>query len=230
MRIYQNCKDTASEVKRDLAEMGVEVQLHTMQDKQILDNPEYVTNELIGYSYMITNPSDKEELMKAFKKEHELPWAEAEFAERINQKKVNPGEAYKMREVWEEFVHDGKFAYSYSERIGDQVEKVIAMLKKTPSSRNAIVSIWDPTIDIDRIGGVQRVPCSMYYQFLIRNGELNLIYTMRSNDLITHWCHDIYLAITLQQYVAKKLNLPVGNFIQFVGSLHTYKKDLKGVF
>lgn len=230
MRIYRNTKEAANETKRELAEMGVEVQLHTMQDKVIVDNPDFVTNELMAYSYMIVDVSDKEELMKAFNKQSEIPWAEAEFAERIDQLKTNPGEAYKMRDVWEEFVHDGKFAYSYSERIGDQVEKVIAMLKKTPSSRNAIVAIWNPDIDIDRIGGVQRVPCSMYYQFLIRDGKVNLIYTMRSNDLITHWCHDIYLAITLQQYISAKLDIPTGSFVQFVGSLHTYKKDLEGIY
>lgn len=210
--------------------MGVEVQIQTMQDKDVHDNPDYLTHELIGYSYMILNSEDKDELLKSFGKEDELPWDAEEFTERVSGMNLNPGEAYKMRGVWEEFVHDGKFSYTYSERIGEQVNKVIEMLTATPSSRNAIISIWDRQIDQDRFGGKMRVPCSMYYQLLIRDGKLNMVYNIRSNDLMTHWCHDIWQAITLQQYIASKLDIQVGYFIQQIGSLHGYAKDLVGIF
>lgn len=230
MRIYKSCKEAASETKRELKEMGVEVHLESMQDKQIKDDPKFYTNELIGYSFMIRDISDKDELPKSFGKESEMDWAEAEFKERVGQEKLNPGVAYKLRSVWEEFVHGGKLAYSYSERIGDQVEKVIDCLKEKPSSRNAIISMWDPNIDIDRIGGKMRVPCTMYWQILIRDGKVNMVYNIRSNDLMTHWCWDIYLAIKLQEYVAEKLGLPTGWMIQQVGSLHAYHKDLEGIF
>lgn len=231
MRIYKNCKEAASETKRELKEMGTEVHLESMQDKQIKDDPDYYTNELLGYSFMVIDTTDKDELPLAFDKPaDEVLWADADFKERISTTKCNPGEAYKMRSVWEEFVHDGKFSYSYPERIGMQVEKVIECLEKTPSSRNAIISMWDPTIDIDRIGGKMRVPCTMYWQLLIRDGKVNMIYNIRSNDLMTHWCWDVYLAIKLQEYVAEKLDREVGWFIQQVGSLHGYHKDLKGIF
>ncbi len=230
MRIYKNCKEAASETKRELKEMGIEVKLETMQDKVIKDDPDYYTNELIGYSYMILNTEDKDELPKSFGKESEMDWAEAEIKERLSCEKMNPGEAYKLRGVWEEFLHDGQFAYSYPERIGSQVEKVIECLDRTPSSRNAIIEFWEPKIDIDRIGGKARVPCSMYYQILIRDGKVNMIYNMRSNDLMSHWCWDIYLAIKVQEYIAEKLDREVGWFIQQVGSLHSYQKDLKGIF
>lgn len=230
MRIYKSCKEAASETKRELKEMGVEVRLETMQDKFIKGDPDYITNELIGYSYMILDTADKEELPIAFDKTKEIEWAEQDFQERISQTNVNPGEAYKLRDVWEEFVHDGKFSYSYPERINDQVEKVIECLKTTPTSRNSIISLWDPTLDQDRIGGKMRVPCSMYYQILIREGKVNMLYNIRSNDLMTHWCWDVYLAIKLQEYIASKLDMPTGWFIQQVGSLHSYQKDLKGIF
>ena len=230
MRIYKNCREAASETKRELKEMGVEVQIESMQDKVVKGDPDYFTNELIGYSYMILDTGDKIELPKAFGKEGELDWAEADFAERISCTGANPGEAYKLRGVWEEFLHDGQFAYSYPERIGTQVLDVINCLEKTPTSRNAIIALWDPTIDIKRIGGKARVPCSMYFQVLIRNGKVNMIYNMRSNDLMTHWCWDIYLAIKLQEYISEQLDMPIGWFVQQIGSLHAYHKDLKGIF
>lgn len=230
MRIYRSCKEAASETKRELKELGTIVNLHTMQDKNVENNPDYQTMELIGYSFMITNTDDKEELPKSFNKESEINWAEAEFQERIGQQELNPGEAYKLRSVWSEFIHNDKLSYTYSERIGSQVEKIIEMLKNNPSSRNAIVSMWDRQIDIDNIGGKKRVPCTMYYQFLIRNNKLNLIYNIRSNDVITHWCWDVYLAVKLQEYVADRLGLEKGWFIEQCGSLHAYNKDLTGIF
>lgn len=231
MRIYKNCKDAASETKREVKEMGSEVKIETMQDKNIEGNPDYFTRELIGYSYMIVNPSeDKDEMLKAFGQEKNKEWAEEEFVERISQMKLNPGEAWKLRkEVWEEFIHDGEFSYTYSERMGDQIEKVIEELKIHPGSRQGIISIWDRMIDVERFGE-NRVPCTLFYQVIIRNGKLNMIYITRSNDVMTHWCFDIWLAISLQEYIASKLNVPVGNFYQFITSFHGYEKDLHGIF
>ncbi len=233
MRIYKNCKEAVSETKRELKEMGVEVHLKTMQDKVIKDDPDYYTNELIGYSYMITNPSDKDELLKSFGKDIpvNITYCECEFDERIGGKPLNPGTAYKLRkDTWKEFMHNGVFSYTYSERMAGQVDIVIDTLMQNQHARNAIISIWDREIDCDRMGGVARVPCSMYYQILIRDGKVNMIYNIRSNDLMTHWCYDIWLAVRLQEYIAEKLDFPVGWFMQQVGSLHAYHKDLKGIF
>jgi len=240
MRIFKNCKEAASEIKREVAEMGKEVKLNTYQDKNIEENPDFFTRELIAYSYMICEPKDKDNLLKAFNKtEREIEWAREEFKERISQQKLNPGKAWKLREsIWKEFLYPGheenayteEFAYTYSERIGDQLEKVINMLKENPHSRNGIISIWDREIDNNRIGGKMRVPCSMDYQLLIRNNKIHLIYHIRSNDVMAHWCFDVWMAISMMEYVSGKLGIEIGNFYQFIGSLHAYQKDLKGIF
>ena len=81
------------------------------------------------------------------------------------------------------------------------------------------------------MGGVARIPCSMYYQFLLRevNGKkrLSLMYTMRSCDYYNHFSIDVHLAITMLEYVASALNVECGEFIQFMGSLHAYKRDFQ---
>ena len=233
MRIFQNCFEAASEVKREVAEMGKEVRLNTYQDKNIEGNPDYYTRELLAYSFMIHEPKDKHRLLEVFNKtEEDKKWCLAEFKERIGQEFLNPGEAWKLREeVWKPFLEeDGKFSYTYSERIGFQLENVIEMLKKNEHSRNGIVSIWDSVLDEPKIGGKRRVPCSIDYQFLIRNDKINLIYHIRSNDVMTHWCFDVWMAISMMEYVAEKLNKNIGDFYQFIGSLHAYEKDLKGIF
>ena len=227
MRIFSSCAEAQSEVKREVAEMGKEVKLNTYQDKIITDNPKFFTKELLAYSYMIHEPTDEDILIKGDEK-----WAYDDFAERISGMKYNPGKAWKEREsVWKEFLDSkGKFSYTYSERIASQLEKIIKMLESNEHARNAIVSIWDREIDQDRIGGKKRVPCSMYYQFLIRNNKVHLIYNIRSNDVITHWRFDVWMAIKMQKHVAEKLGKGTGDFYQFIGSLHAYEKDLRGIF
>lgn len=65
----------------------------------------------------------------------------------------------------------------------------------------------------------------MFYQFMVRDGKLDVIYVMRSSDFATHFQNDIWLADELRRYIASQLNLPIGKFIMFVSSLHIYKKD-----
>lgn len=233
MRIYQSCYEAASEIGRDLKEMGKEVHLQTMQDKKIENDPNFITSELLPYVYAITDTEDKDELIKFYKGkdqfEKAMEWVNAEFKERIGGEKLNPGEAWKIREdVWKEFLHDGKFSYSYPERIGLKVEKVINELKKHPSSRQAIINIWNDT-DIDKLGK-ERVPCSIFYQVIQRGGKLHMVYVIRSNDLYEHWCYDVWIAIKLQEYIAKATGFKMGMFYQFVTSLHAYNYKQKGVF
>ena len=59
MRIFRNCREAASEIKREVAEMGKVVKLKTYQDKNIDGNPDFFTKELLSYSYMIHEPKDK---------------------------------------------------------------------------------------------------------------------------------------------------------------------------
>lgn len=228
MRIYMDWQECYEEVKRDLAEMGILVKPKTMQDKNVEGNPDYETMELQNYGYTLLNAKSSEVTGVI------QPWADAEFEERIDPSgTVNPGKAWELRkEVWTEYIHDGKLAYAYNERLmfNDQLNKVIERLKVDHDSRQLWVSIWNPAIDPDKLGGVSRVPCSLGYNFQFRDGKLNMHYVMRSCDFKTHFTNDVYLAIRMLEYVAEKTGLPVGDFTHTLFSLHIYKKDIQGVF
>jgi len=229
MRIYVNAEEAIEEIKRDLAEMGIRVKPATMQDKYVLGNPDYETLELQNYGYTILDARSKD--IPGVNQ----PWADIEFVERVTNPEQfhNPGEAYKLREeVWKEFLHEGKFAYTYNERLhfNDQLQKIIDRMKVDPDSRQLWISLWNPTMDPDRLGGVSRVPCSLGYNFQVRNNRLNMHYVMRSCDFATHFRNDVYLAIKLLEYVAQQVNYEVGDFTHTIFSLHVYQKDVKGVF
>ena len=231
MRLYTNAKETFEEIKRDLSEMGIWVRPKTMQDKVIEGNSDYETTELQNYCYTILDAksSDIPNVSQ--------PWADAEFKERItkpvNGEFINPGEAYKLREdVWDEFLHNGKLGYTYNELLwnNNQFEKVVERLKQDPDSRQLWISLWDPNRDVDLLGGISRVPCSLGYCFQVREGKLNMHYVMRSCDFSTHFANDVYLAIKLLEYVSELTGYPVGSFTHTIFSLHVYRKDLEGVF
>lgn len=235
-RIYQNCKEMISEEFRNLTELGTTVQSSTMQDKDVRNNDEYKTKELIGNTFTILNTSDKEEMFKILKDKYKLDislkWAKDDFKERISNREINPGEAWKIRKnIWSEFLHDGKFAYTYNERIKPWKNEIATQLKNNINSRQAIISIFNPSKDVKSMGGKSRVPCSMFYQFIVRklNGKdkLNMIYVMRSSDLLTHFVNDVYLAIKMQEWIAKQIGIEIGMFTMFISSFHAYYKDLK---
>jgi thymidylate synthase len=62
---------------------------------------------------------------------------------------------------------------------------------------------------------------------MIREGKVDMIYTMRSCDFLTHFAIDVALALMMQNYVANTLERPTGRFTHFIGSLHSYAKDMK---
>lgn len=243
MRIYMNWPEAYEEIKRDLAEMGILVKPKTMQDKVIEGNSDYETKELQNYCYTLLDASSKGITFVT------QPWADAEFKERVadpwtrwdNGEEpcvdipdfVNPGTAWELRkDIWTEYMHEGKMAYTYNERIwqNDQLTKIIERLKEDHDSRQLWLSIWDPNTDTNKLGGVSRVPCSLGYNFQYRDGKLNIHYVMRSCDFNTHFVNDVYLAIKLLEYVAEKTRLEVGSFTHTIFSLHVYKKDVSDVF
>ena len=130
MRIYQTPFEAMKETERELFEMGISVHPQTIQDKGVRDDPNYLTKEIRGYSFKIVDwawhiEHIKRALHHFFEEETDsvLTYVLAEFRERVQGKATNPGTAYLHRkDLWEEFLHNGKFAYTYSERITPQLQ------------------------------------------------------------------------------------------------------------
>lgn len=239
MRIYATCKELMSEQGRNLWEMGIEVRPKHYQNKEIEGNDDFITKECMGEQYMLLGMPDPDFLF-IYTKSRE--WAASELRERLSGKTINPGNAYKLRrELWEQFLDsDGKFDYTYPERIncGSQYQEtvmknidiVIQLLKDDPDTRKAILPIFDAFTDMNYLDGSKRIPCSMYYDFLIRQNasgdrQLNILYHQRSSDFIDHFGNDVWLAWKTMEYVAERVGVKPGYLIHTIDSLHAYKKD-----
>jgi len=223
-RIYKNMKESINEIERDIMEMGILVHPETMQNINVKDNPDYDTLEVQNYTFSILDTSDKDSCIE------NLNWCMAEFFERIDDSKetINPGEAWKLREsTWAPFLVEGKMDYTYHDRMNAfaQIHRVIKELRENPDTRQAIIHVNFP--EDARGWRKSRIPCSMYYQFMIRRGKLDVIYNMRSSDFDTHFKNDIWLADELRKYIANEIEREVGIFHMNVGSLHRYKNYTK---
>lgn len=239
MRIFSNTHDLMSEMGRELSSYGAIVKPKHYQNKYIEGNEDFVTKEIICQQYCLTGMPDPEWLFTYTKARD---WADAEFEERVTVPFLNPGKAWELRkDLWEQFLNNnGRFDYTYNERMNTvayykdspetYLNNIIRLLKDDPGTRKAILSIFDPSIDSQRLDGVGRIPCSMYYDFLIRwspKGEkvLHICYHQRSSDFIQHFGNDVYLAWRLMEYVAREVGILPGYLYHTIDSLHAYKKD-----
>ena len=232
MRIYSSSYELMSEMGRELNSYGQTVKPKTYQNKNIEGNEDFVTKEIICQQYCLTSLQDPTWL---FFYSRSREWADAEFQERMDTSDIiNPGKAWELRkDLWEQFLVNGKFDYTYNERIIHVIKPLIRLLKDDNDTRKAVLPIFNGDMDgLDTAwyDGSRRIPCSMYYDFLIRqNGKgekvLHICYHQRSSDFVTHFGNDVYLAWRLMEYVAKEVGVKPGYLYHTIDSLHTYQKD-----
>jgi thymidylate synthase len=224
MRQFANFPEALNELKRELAEMGIRLRTKSVQNIDISENPDYDMLEVSNYTYVVTAPEWEQIPLE------NKPYFEAEFQERVSGKRLNPGEAWKLDfSYWEPFLKHGMFDYAYSERMTEPLESVIKALREDPNTRRAYLSIFDPVTD-EPHSFDERIPCSLGYHFMFREGQLNITYLQRSADFSKHFNKDIALADRLKCYVAQRCDMKPGYFCHWLGSLHIFAKDVKGVF
>lgn len=107
-----------------------------------------------------------------------------------------------------------------------QWEQIKTLLKKDPDSRQAVISIHQPS---DLFSSSKDIPCTCVIQFFIRDGKLNAVTYMRSNDIFLGMPYDIFSFTMLQEMLALELNVQLGTYTHMVGSLHIYEEHF-GVF
>lgn len=214
------------------------------------------TYEIINAAFSMPIPETFTEA--AFIVSPNLPWAEDHFQERISGEPLNPppsnawwpfnveGNAlHKAEEIfshtyperyWPKRAEPGQLAdQNRSNRVGVRFEygdlqDVVNLLTKSPYSRQAYLPVWFPE-DTGSVEG-QRVPCTLGYQFLIRETptgkKIHIIYGMRSCDFIRHLPDDIYMTIRLAQWMRDQLQfdgMKMGTLYFHAGSLHIFESD-----
>lgn len=189
--------------------------------------------------------------------------------ERISGKPWNPGTTWKTwpwGNSADKFRNeDGQFSHSYAERFwpryagqgtdadwatvadvhdnfgiryryGD-LDDLINHLLRDPESRQAYLPIWFP--EDTGVVHKERVPCTLGYWFVVRNGQMHMHYSIRSCDYYRHFHDDVYLAIRLMLFILTSLqimdaprwrDIRPGDFSMWIGSLHLFINDYNKLF
>ena len=138
-----------------------------------------------------------------------------EIAKVILSNNIEPGYAYAY----------GPRIFNFQNKINQLNEFVIPLLKTSPNSRRAVISLWDPTVDSNLTN--RENPGLMIIDFKVRKDKLNVTTIIRSNDLFFGWPANFYQVFALQEYVKKALNCDFGMITTFSTSAHIFEDQFK---
>lgn len=206
---------------KTLDDLLMEVLTKLLQSKDVNKATRGENTELIGVLLTLKDPrarlSRTERRGKVFSGLGELLWYlsgsdDLEFIE------------YYLSRYSKEAEFDGSIYGAYGPRIFrmrnvDQLKNVQKLLRATPTTRRAVIQIFNAE-DIQKRR--KQIPCTLTWQFLLRNSRLDMCTSMRSNDAFLGLPHDIFAFTMIQELVACSLGVELGTYHHFVGSLHLY--------
>lgn len=110
---------------------------------------------------------------------------------------------------------------------------LLNLLEKDPLTRQAYMPIYFPE-DL-ALPASDRKPCTLGYQFMVRQGRMHIYYPMRSCDFYRHWGDDCYLTVRLGLWIIDELrqrdsagpwrDINIGSFTMHCTSLHMFVND-----
>lgn len=190
-------------------------------------NVKGIAKELINANLVLTNPTKNtmcncERKMSMKYAVGELLW----YASCNNTwKAIEP-----YSKFWKEISDDGEtvnsnYGHCIRKKFGfDQWELCKEMLKANPDTRQAVIHIKEAR-DL-RTNPTKDVNCTIALQFILRNNKLDLIVTMRSNDLWLGLPYDLFNFTCMQIQMAMELGVEIGTYYHNAGSLHLYTRDV----
>lgn len=196
---------------------------------EILNNGQKISpsrgdaTEIIGAALELTNPrarlSRSESRRKVVSAIAELCW----YLRGTND--ADPIVFYVGKKYEDEVESDGTIYGGYGPRLfgqgaSNQVHRIIEMLSTRPSSRRAVVQLFDRADVASQ--RYKDVPCTCTIQFIVRESLLHVVVNMRSNDVHLGLPPDVFAFTMLQELVARSLGVEPGRYIHVAGSLHLY--------
>lgn len=136
----------------------------------------------------------------------------------------NPGHVERYNSNMTQFMTDGKLEGSAYGRYlrhmpHDQIDRVISQLRTSPHTRQAIINFHQS--DVERYDGPD-VACTIYMQFMIRDGALHAFANMRSQDMHWGYPYDVHNFQWLQEVLAGILEVDLGTYTHYMNSCHFY--------
>lgn len=197
------------------------------QVNKLLSNPDFISNprglevrELLCGSYKVPMPAylDLED------RRINIPFMFAEAAWIISGSN-RLSDLTPFMKTYSNFSDDGIFLRgAYGPKVVDQLGYVVDSLVKDSDTRQAVMTTWR-----ERPGESKDIPCTVSMQFLIRDGKLNMVTTMRSHDIILGFTYDVFSFSMIAMSVLlllrqRRVRVSLGDLYVTSGSLHLYER------
>ena len=185
------------------------------------------TKALFNVGFTILNPTDKVIHNKNRKWNAEYAEAEWQWYLSGDPSTSKLGAIYGLvPKIWQQMADSlglVRSNYGWQWQRENQIDKVVAMLKDNPETRQAAISIYDgKEIDTYR----KDTPCTYAIQFTVLNNKLNMSVYMRSNDLWYGFCNDQYQFASLQEMISERTGYEMGTYYHHAHNLHLYKNKI----
>lgn len=133
---------------------------------------------------------------------------------------------------------NGAYGFRWREYFGyDQLKEIVGMLRKDPSTRRAVLAMWNAMgADEDGVGNnntaqppdlcnqqSKDLPCNTHIYFDASRGPLDMTVCNRSNDVIwgAYGANAVHMSF-LHEYVALASGLSIGTYYQMSNNYHIY--------
>jgi thymidylate synthase len=130
--------------------------------------------------------------------------------------------------------YHGAYGFRLRENAGfDQLDRACEALKNNPDGRQVVLQIWDSAKDFPAANGLPvapDIPCNVCSMLKIRDGKLEWVQVMRSNDLFKGLPYNFVQFTTLHEVMAGWVGVEVGSYIHFSDSLHVYEEEIDLAF
>lgn len=146
--------------------------------------------------------------------------------------------------IWDEWeLKDGTIGKAYGWQLRDkvrdictdmwgtvqsfnQVEYVIYQLRKNPSSRRIMTSLWD----VEDLDHMALEPCVWSTHWTVHDGKLNLHVKQRSADVALGLPYNVFQYHALHKLMTEEVGLELGDMHWNIDNAHIYKRHEDGLF
>ena len=126
----------------------------------------------------------------------------------------------------------GAYGYRLRHLFGiDQLDRAYLALKHNADTRQVVLQIWDSRIDMPASDGTPAnpdIPCNVLAMPKLRDGKLEWLQVIRSNDMFLGVPHNFVQFTCIQEVLAGWLG-ECGSYNQIGDSLHVYDRDWDNV-
>ena len=127
----------------------------------------------------------------------------------------------------------GAYGYRIRRHLSiDQLDRAFRALSSNPDTRQVVLQIWDSEVDMPNPDGTpvdDDIPCNVVSMPKVRDGRLEWLQVIRSNDVFRGLPYNLVQFTSLQEILAGWLNVECGTYNQLSDSLHVYEQNTADV-